>query len=405
MVLYTIFIYLLILLWSVKRFSTYFNPVTLVALGFLLPTLSLFICEKLDLLRGRDLSLVDTSCIYNLIGYFSFLFPWMKYRDIDMYKSKQQISFNVFFMSCKILIMIISICLIMAFISLGGVPFLRMLNGNLDVEEYNALLSRLPMGLMSIIGALSTVLYLQFATFIMHFSTEKEHKLFIATLLFMCVLTSMWQGKRQGLLLFIFIVIVFMFQRARFRFNFKTVRKIIIIVGIFFMFGGIFTHISSIRNNTDESNQFELLEYAMFAPMNWAYMTDLFSPYGTVYFPSILLCEIIPRRLGGSLGDFRDNLFEPTSPSGYFSYWYADYGILGVVMGGLLLGYISKFFYLRRNRSEYYMYIYILILWCCVTVVIYSHLLTITLYTKLIFLNIYFSLLYRYERKYNQILK
>lgn len=405
MVSYTIFIYLFIIFWSARRFSVFFNPVTLVALGFLLPTLSLFICEKLDLLRGRDLSLVDTSCVYNLIGYFAFLIPWIGYKDTYIRESKWVISSYTLFISCKRMMLLTFLCLIMAFVSLGGVPFLRMLNGNLDVEEYNALLSRLPIGLMAIIGALSTVLYLQFATFIVNFSKWKKHKIFLAILLLMCLATAMWQGKRQGLLLFIFIVIAFIFQRVHFSFNIKTIRKIIIIAGILFLFWGIFTRISSIRNNTNESNQFELVEYAMFAPMNWAYMTELFSPYGTVYLPSMVVSEIIPRRLGDGLGDYRDYLFEPTSPSGYFSYWYADYGIWGIVIGGICLGCISKFFYSRRNISEYYMYIYILILWCCVTVVIYSHLLTITLYTKLIFLNIYFSLLYRYESKHNLILK
>lgn len=367
-------------------------------LGILLPTLSLSICESLDLLRGQSLSLVDISCTYNLIGVFSFLIPWVGYKDFvfsGLYD--REISNEVLLKGCKYLMFFTFISLILAFFFLGGVPFIRMIRGNLSVDEYNDLLGQLPMGLMLIIGTLGTMLYLNFANFIIFARRRKIFNLFTVTLFLLCLLSSLWQGKRQGLFLFIFIVMTFIFQKYKLTFNFRSIKKILGILILLFVFFKVFTNIGSTRNNTDDVNQYELLQYAMFAPMNWAYMTDLFSPYGTTIIPTAILFEIIPRRLGDGTVDYRDSLFEPTSPSGYFSYWYADYGILGLIIGGFLLGYISKKTYMFRGRSEYRMCLYVLILWCCSTVAIYSHLLTITMYVKIFLLNMYFSKLSKFS--------
>jgi hypothetical protein len=92
-----------------------------------------------------------------------------------------------------------------------------------------------------------------------------------------------------------------------------------------------------------------------------------------------LLTEILPARFGGKdlLQKIAPLLFEPTAPSGYFSYWYLSFGMIGVMIGSCLLGVASRIAFEMSTRSEYYLRIYLLMLWSCATVPVYSHFLSV----------------------------
>jgi hypothetical protein len=92
-----------------------------------------------------------------------------------------------------------------------------------------------------------------------------------------------------------------------------------------------------------------------------------------------VLTELLPARFGGKdlWGQMTQFLFEPTSPSGYFSYWYISFGLWGVAAGSFLLSVASRYAFEVSVKSEHHLRIYILMLWSCAMIAVYSHFITL----------------------------
>jgi oligosaccharide repeat unit polymerase len=355
-----------------------FNPITLFNISLIFPVFSIYICDQLDLLREfaiKDAN--NTLTLYN-IATICFILPWMRTNIrinnesiINEKKTYSKIPIRICF--------IIIIWLVIASFIIGGTPIISMITGKMNVTEYNSILQRFPPGFLTIGLVCSIALYLYISSILTKRRFYQFSKRKILFVLFICLIASIWQGKRQGLLMLIFFIIA----RKSFDFykisSFKKIIFIATIIGSFIVFMFLFNLISKIRMQENQTNSNELITYAMYSPMNLALIANIYSPYGSTIIPNKILSEIIPNRYIQQK-DSEINLFESSAPSGYFANWYMDYGYIGVVIGALLLSLVSKKLYVNRNKSEHNMRLNLLTLWCCVTVGIYSHLMNLNFF-------------------------
>jgi len=387
-----------LLFWSIiyqLKLKTFFNPISLFATALFFSTISIFISDFLGLLRGLEIEASFSILpIFNL-SIIIFLIPWIGFKD-------SRLPTDYFFVSdlkhvfiSKVLIIFFFIIFLLAFISIGGLPILNMLFGKLNIVEYNNLVKNLPLGMLSILLLISTILSLFLSSF---FFTKKNIKIstsYILFLFFVTIISSIWQGKRQGILMLLFFIVArfgqYMYLKQK---NIRFIYKLFILLGIlFFVF--LFGFIGKIRYNSAEIDNNELLSYTMYPPMNFALLVSSSSPYGNSILPSSIFMNILPSRFIESLNYAETNstdqlVFEPTSPSGYFYSWFINYGYLGIIFGSIFLSSISKYFYKKRFLSENSMRICILTLWCCATSGIYNHILTLN-YFLLPLLFLYFT--------------
>lgn len=364
------------------KLKTYFNPISLFASALFFSTISIYISDLLGLLREYK---IDDSFSILAIFNFSIIFfiiPWLNFKDklpssIYLFKTERK-----YVLISKLLIVILFILFFLAFILLGGLPILNMLVGKLDIVEYNTLIKNLPLGMLSILLLISTILSLFFSSFLFSRKEIKIHYIYIIFLLFIAIVSSIWQGKRQGILMLLFFIVArfgqYMHQKKA---KIKLIYKLLIVLG-FVIFISLFGLIGKIRYNSSQVDNNELLSYTMYPPMNFALLVSSSSPFGNSILPSSIFMDILPSRFLESLtiSEQKTNeqlIFEPTSPSGYFYPWFNNYGYIGIFLGSILLGSVSKYFYKKRNLSENNMRICILSLWCCATAGIYNHLLTL----------------------------
>lgn len=380
--LITIFI---LMIWSIKKFTTIFNPITLFCSGYLFSLISLFICNYFDLLRGQDIILLNTSIAYYLLAIVIFILPWINYKDTNLYSPVG--NYNHLHKKTVCVVVINFLLMFVVFYYFKSIPIIQMIRGELDVETFNNSLKYIPAGILAFINACSTILYMFFSSNIYKHKGKISLNIKMIILFLLCLFCTIWQGKRQGLMLFIFILIAMYIIKKRIKINLKTICIIFLFFSLFYF---IFTNISYIRNGYQ--SQYELISYSMYPAMNFSYLSDIYPPLGTTIFPNKIFSEIIPNRYNLNNYDFTDYLFESTSPSGYLSYWFMDYGVYGIIIGALLLSIISKICYSRRFLSEYNSWINILIMWACFTSFVYSHLLTIVLYIQIAFIYIYFKI-------------
>jgi oligosaccharide repeat unit polymerase len=386
-----------LLFWSINyqiKFKTFFNPISLFASALFFSTISIYFAEILGLLREYKIN--DSFSILAIFNFslFFFILPWLNFKDklppsIYLFKTERK-----YVLISKLLIVIFFILFLLAFILLGGLPIFNMLIGKLDIVEYNTLIKNLPLGMLSILLLISTILSLFFSSFLFCRKEIKIHYFYILFLLFISIISSIWQGKRQGILmLFFFIVTRFAQYMHQKQTKIKFKYKILIVLG-FVIFITLFGLIGQIRYNSSQVDTNELLSYTMYPPMNFALLVSSSSPFGNSILPSSIFMDILPSRFLESLSLSANStneilIFEPTSPSGYFYPWFKNYGYLGIFLGSILLGSVSKYFYKKRNLSENNMRICILTLWCCATSGIYNHLLTLN-YFLLPILFLYF---------------
>lgn len=386
--------FLFVLLYYKKRFHTIINPVSIYCLGFILPIVSVIVADQFDLLRGFTADSAHTAIYYYNFCLICFLLPWIyeKYDNVHYkFSDHNYMQKTIFGLSCTLLFL-----LFLAILFLGGTPVIRMYLGEIDVMEYNILQRRLPLGVLAIITIFSYVLFLYVASFIANRRRYEIAKYKIVLLVIFCVALSLWQGKRQGLLLFIFVcfirIIINKTQESKKRGNIINT-KFIIVLFLFFL---IFNAVSAFRTGND-TNNIELLQYSFYPVMNLASMIENNLMNNTIY-PNNVLFEMLPNRFHTAESDIRSYLFEPTSPSGYFSYWFLDYGILGMALGAFILSLIAKCVYRKRFVSETNLRIYILMLWCCATACIYSHLLTNLFWLSVLFLYLFGNYVIKIKR-------
>jgi oligosaccharide repeat unit polymerase len=255
-----------------------------------------------------------------------------------------------------------------------------MLSGKLNIVDYNGLIKRLPMGMLSIFLLISTLFSLFFSSFIVK-RNELKYKFWFLTLLFFTTLIStVWQGKRQGILMLFFFVISRFFQKSDdSKYIYISFSKKIYFTIFFFLFVFSFMQIGRVRHNDTNVDNTEILSYTMFPVMNFAYTVSNTNFYGHSIFPNAVTNDLFPRRIADNkfINQIETITFEPSSPSGYLNSWYYDFGIFGIIFGTLLLSFFSLYFYKRRNYNENNMRKNILILWCCATVGVYNHFITL----------------------------
>ncbi len=377
-----------------NKLKTIFNPVSLFCIALFLSTFSILISDLIGLLR--DYRIDDSFSILFIFNFaiIIFIIPWFSYKEHVYVEHKFYEKENKYITFSYILIFILFSLFFVAFILLGGFPILNMLSGKLNIVEYNDLIKKLPIGMLSILLLISTILSLFFSSFLFSRNIIKINVLYILFLLVITIFASIWQGKRQGILMLLFFILArfgqYIYQKRK---KISTFYKILSVLSFIF-FIVVFGLIGKIRSNSSEVDNNELLSYTMYPPMNFALLVSSGSPFGNSILPTNILMDIMPSRLLESKTIqnqvTNENLiFEPTSPSGYFYPWYSNYGYIGILFGSLLLSTVSKSVYKRRFISENYMRICILTLWCCATSGIYNHMLTLNYYIlPIIFLHL-----------------
>lgn len=362
-----------------KKLNTIFNPVTLYSSALFISVISVYFSDLLGLLRGSNIS--DSFVILNLynVSVIFFIIPWINFKEKKIFNFVQKKE-NKLIIIIYILILLFIILSALTYILLGGIPILDMLSGKLNIVDYNGLIKRLPMGMLSIFLLISTLFSLFFSSFIVK-RNELKYKFWFLTLLFFITLVStVWQGKRQGILMLFFFVIARFFQKSDYskNINISFSKKIYLII-FFCLFILSFMQIGRVRHNDTNIDNTEILSYTMFPVMNFTYTVSNTKFYGNSLMPNAVINDLFPRRVADNkeLNQIETTTFEPSSPSGYLNPWYYDFGIFGIVIGTIILSVISLFFYRRRNYTENNMRKNILILWCCGTIGVYNHLITL----------------------------
>ena len=384
-------------IYSSKKYRGFFNPISLFTTSLNLSVISVYFGDIFGLLRGLEIDVAYSILfIYNIATIF-FVLPWvsLKHFHTDQFHLKTE---NNLTTKTLILIVVSLFVTITAFYFLGGIPFIEMFFGQLNIVEYNELIKSLPLGLLSILLLLSTLISLVLSSFFSRNNIYKYSPLTLSIVLFIALFLSVWQGKRQGILMLLFFIIARFFQGD----SLLKVRKVTFKVKTYFVSGLIlfivlFSSIGRIRHNNDVNDYFELLSYTIYPIMNFSGTVSYSSVMGSSFFPYQTLSGFLPRRILDSNPNYEINLsvFEPSSPSGYFNSWYIDYGYFGIILGSLILSIVAKYFFSRRFVSENNMRRYILIIWCCATVGIYNHFLTLNYFLIPLIGLIFFQLTFK----------
>lgn len=389
--------------WTVyasKKYKVFFNPISLFTTSLNLSIVSVYFGDIFGLLRGFEIDVTESILLIFNIATISFVLPWVSLKQFqtDRFYLKRENNLKI-----KTLILILAslIFTIIAFYFLGSIPFIDMFFGKLNIVEYNELIKSLPLGLLSILLLLSTLLSLVISTFFSRNNIYKYSPLTLSIILFIALFLSIWQGKRQGILMLLFFIIARFFQGD----SLLKVRKVTFkvkayIASALILFITLFSSIGRIRHNNDVNDYFELLSYTIYPIMNFSGTVSDSSGMGSSIFPYQTLSGFLPRRVLESNPNFEINLslFEPSSPSGYFNSWYIDYGYFGIILGSLILSVVAKYFFSRRFVSENNMRRYILTIWCCATVGIYNHFLTLNYFLIPLIGLIFFQLTFKYVK-------
>ncbi len=366
-----------------KKLGTFFNPVSLFTFSLFISVLSVYFADNSGLLRALKLSdSFNVLILYNLAAAL-FVLPWFLINKHDV-KINNSISKerNMNLLSIFLCLAFVILSLI-AYLLLGGIPVLKMISGELNVLDYNDLIKRLPIGMLSLFLIISTISSLLFASFVSNKQNNGYSSWFLFFVFILSLFSTIWQGKRQGILMLVFFVIARYYQNTPNYFKKKkSIRKKIYVLAFIGFFVISFMQIGKIRLNNSEVDDMEILSYTMYPILNFSSTVSAIPNHGSTLFPGIILADILPSRISETMKVkvIEYEIFEPTSPSGYLDPWYRNYGIYGILIGTLFLSYVSLNQYRKRNISENYMRKNILLLWCCVTVGIYSHFITLNFY-------------------------
>lgn len=387
-------------IYASKKYRVFFNPISLFTTSLNLSVVSVYLGDIFGLLRGFEIDVTNNVLLIFNIATIFFVLPWVNltHFQTDQIHLQRENNLNI-----KTLILIVTSLIVTLIISyfLGGIPFVDMFFGQLNIVEYNELIKSLPFGLLSIILLLSTLLSLVISSFFSRNNIYKYSPLTLSIVLLIALFLSVWQGKRQGILMLLFFIIARFFQGD----SLLKVRKVTFKVKTFIVSGLIlfitlFSSVGRIRHNNDVNDYFELLSYTIYPIMNFSGTVSDSNGMGSSIFPYQTLSGFLPRRVLDSNPNYDINLslFEPSSPSGYFNSWYIDYGYFGIILGSLILSVVAKYFFSRRFVSENYMRRYILTIWCCSTVGIYNHFLTLNYFLFPLIGLIFFQLTFKYTK-------
>lgn len=372
-----------------RRFRTIFNPVSLFCASYAATIGFAYLIDYLaqtQELHGGFRSDPDAAAPLYGLGLMSFLLPWLplpcrKVRQdlMAIQGVKDMGHLKEWTYACSILILLL---LALCMWGLGSIPLVSMVLGHYSIAEHIENLKRLPMGLMALVLLATFLLILHSASMIVHRHAYRLKAMDFFWFALVLLLSVTWQGNRQGFLIIIFFVV------ARWALAaadgprpplLRVVKRALVGCAVVFCFVAFFVGVGKVRYaNLGGGVPLELLMYFSWPVYNVISIQDS-GHFGGDWEPHYVLTEILPSRFGGKAQviEMGQYLFEPTSPSGYFSYWFLDYGYAGVMAGSLALSVFCRWAYGRQRRSETEMRIYLLVLWCCATAGIYNHFLSL----------------------------
>lgn len=373
-------------------FRTVFNPVSLLLSSFAVTIAFAYFVDylaQMQPLHGNFRS--DPSAVAPLygIGLGVFLIPWLRFpfslghgrrRRAKMQPSVKDIAaFQMWTTLCSVVVLL---ALVACFVELRSIPIVAMLLGRYTIAEHIENIKLLPVGLMAVLLVFTFMLILNVASMAVHRRAYGVGSLTFLWLTLILAMSAIWQGNRQIFLLVIFFLVarwsIASSDMPRQPFAAVLSRAA---AGIFilFLFVSFFVAVGNVRHTADGGGPpLELLTYFSWPVYNIIAIKDS-GHFGGQTFPHYVLTELLPSRFGGKdqVVEMGKYLFEPTSPSGYFCYWFLDFGYAGVAIGAFTLSLFSRWAFRRSRRSEIDMRIYMLALWCCATAGIYNHFLSL----------------------------
>jgi oligosaccharide repeat unit polymerase len=332
-----------------------------------------------DLHAGFTADPGPVALIYT-VGLSSFILPWLGQRNLI--GTPPPVEPNIWRTVLQLTLLTV-FTLVITWGLLGQIPILSMLTGAQSIEDHLARIKELPLGLMMTNLMMATVLSLYVASAASLEELSAEEWMVLCLVAAALGVAALWQGNRQLILIILFFVFTRYFMRSQYDPEFVTPRKVVrrgVVLSLcVFGFLAAFTIINVIRLSAlgRSSGPLELALYYSWPVYNMASIHAHIGYWGTGE-PFYLLTELLPARLGGKdlWADLAPYLFEPTSPSGFFSYWYLSYGLPGVAAGGFMFGAASRWVFRRCLLSENWMQVYVLIAWTCATISVYSHVMT-----------------------------
>jgi len=396
----------LISLFFKRRYLTVFNPPTLYSFSFFLSALAVIVSTKIAEIAENEhlanfLDPQDLAYIY-AAGVGCFILPWLRRNPFlknsifaereDVKDQRQLITIT------KVVGVFLLISLIVAMLMLGRIPFLEMVLNQINIDDHLTSLNSLPLGLMAIIAWTHILLTLYLSSLIRFKSVYSVTRVQIISLILILVLSGLWQGNRQFLLFTIYILIARWYQESTSSLSVRDFIRLFLVAAIFIT---VFFYIGSIRLLGQGASPYDLFGYLTWPAFNLLAIISNSPNVNTDHLPNYLLREIVPHRLldFDSLNLMKSNLFEPTSSSGYLSYWYLDYGYLGVCLGSFALGWYSYKVFKNRNENEGSMRLNMLVSWVCITSAVYGHFLSLNFFLMPVFL------LYLINKLFPEIMK
>lgn len=393
-----IFISVLISLFFKIKLKSFVNPVTYFCIGLTAPIfVSLLLNRYLTegsvdfrvFFDAPDQVYFDAALLYGS-ALIVFAFPWCFVSSVSGEKNKK-INYVKWPISNKndlnkaLWIGFFVIALIgVASAFIGAVPIFSMAMGSLDVRDLNEILKSLPFGLLSVINVATLIYFVYISSF---FAAEKKEKiplLKLVLLIIVSILVISWQGKRQQLLFVLIVTASRYFYLRSYeevyrKSNFKIWLYIFISI---FLFLAFFIIVDFTRYQGDGADALVLIGYFTWPFLNIVSIVNEFGLNSGFDGSIAVFSEILPARFGGgdAIDSFRGFLFEPTSPSGYLSYWLLDGGILFSLFGVSLFSLFSIWVYRRRDVNANRLNIYMLVLWCSLTSGIYTHFISINFF-------------------------
>lgn len=356
-----------------------FNPVTAFCMGHVfalsgLVLTTLIASELTGFDRYAQIDIQPVSQVY-AIAAVSFWLPWLikpvrrEAFTIRIYKETYWVA-----PSAKLGALILTLNISLACLILGQVPIIEMMRGSVTISQHLENLHSLPFGLMAMQTGLAMCLALNIATFLRR---KKQIPLSATSWCLVSAayaLAALWQGNRQ-LILFLLFVLIARYSEGHPISIMKFLRRAAVILAGLVGFIFMFISIQNTRLQGEGASSLEILGYLTWPSLNMNRIIEEIPGGLATFWPNFTITELVPHR-------FRSNdyenivmpmLFESSSPSGYISYWYMDWGVLGVVLGSLMLSFFSWRVFCGRTKSEQGMQLYILVMWSCATACIYSH--------------------------------
>jgi len=360
------------------RFRTMLNPPSIHALAFAAQLAIYAVMQRYAAGQGLNFGVMaDVTNVIRgyLIASVSFGLPWLLLGKRDGYLKIDSItpsvrdirSFKVV-LACEIILLFLAASVA---IGLVGFPLGSMLAGRFDVNRMNEALRSLPPGLLALMLWIAILLSLQLATaitFRRHYRLSRPQLAGVGVAI---LLSSIWEAKRQVLLIMLLLTALFMVaDRAR---RTQLWRVLFGLAVAFAAFWVVYVAVQFVRVGNVDSGPFylELILSSMWPLLNLDRVMAFTQGTGQLY---SLVAGLIPNRFfGHGYEGFQSVLFEPTSSVSYVLYAYFDFGYFGIAGAAFVFGLVALWFSSLFKQSITGVQVRALVLWTCLSSPIYAH--------------------------------